>query len=919
MASIFQNPIPNQQPNQNPQVNNQQQNQNQNQINDPLNIIKNIQQTYNSLNRNYEDNLFKESTRENMKLNLKSFENFLPKDSIISTKRIDQLYALTRNLRKNLEKKQRYDSNLNFFLAKENINIQKIEKDISEIQSVIQTKYELPDQKENIGLKERKYNLDSSEIGIELRKNSINNNLSYIEMNKSKNIGFNSLLNRYCKKGYLNNSLVDDLNLILGNKKVESPKKKNIKNNFNYIHSSILGVDTSNKRTNKTSKTNGNNNLVSNTFFLGIPNEISEYNSNYLFDQYFKCLEPYFRNKCISPETTGIQEVKNSIQSLSENLSVNRKIIYELLKYQISNQPITTNNIIKSTITYFENQYFDKLSKFKLSNDYISRKNLIDDHIRVIIYSKFSNEIGSYNKNDLFTWGKIFYFIRCGFFNECIRFINESSSSKPDITLFGSILSSDSIKMEDYQNAIKFIDKNDKINNPFRHACFIFLTKKNSPLNDQLLDDINDYIWFYLNLIYVDEDKYDNIFSNQNTLLSLKEFQNYITSIKVEDLIQNSESPAMDYVKCLLSILLYDNALNYISQRKEYIVDGGNLYFILYQIGLIQNFSEVNNKEISKHYLNQNQKYSSMIKSFIPEKLNEVILYIRFSEDNYNESIATIFRQVDNFDLLLNYNQNNRLKNEENLGDRLSINQIISELDIQDILSDISKLYISSPIQNYDSFYKLLTLLKNHGLYSQLLNLLIFDAVTIIKEKSPKKIFNFNEEKYENLPQRIISTNYKILFEDINSLLSKNGEFKSENFKNFKYLRQLETIEEVYDLINANQDEWAYEKFMRIVTIVQINPIEIDNFVNSVYKKMNEHLLSIYPDICFVYCYLLKGKIFSLNNGKINNRELIETNKQLLSDLFNLISRLSSLKINGKYTEKYISLMNDINSFNHQI
>ena len=161
MASIFQNPIPNQQPNQNPQVNNQQQNQDQNQINDPLNIIKNIQQTYNSLNRNYEDNLFKESTRENMKLNLNAFQNFLPKDSIISTKRIDQLYALTTNLRKDLEKKQRYDANLNFFLAKENINIQKIEKDISEIQSVIQTKYELPDQKENIGLKEKKLNRDS--------------------------------------------------------------------------------------------------------------------------------------------------------------------------------------------------------------------------------------------------------------------------------------------------------------------------------------------------------------------------------------------------------------------------------------------------------------------------------------------------------------------------------------------------------------------------------------------------------------------------------------------------------------------------------------------------------------------------------------------------------------------------------------
>ena len=44
-----------------------------------------------------------------------------------------------------------------------------------------------------------------------------------------------------------------------------------------------------------------------------------------------------------------------------------------------------------------------------------------------------------------------------------------------------------------------------------------------------------------------------------------------------------------------------------------------------------------------------------MIKSFIPEKVYEVILYIRFSEANYKESIANIFRQIDNFDLLLNY------------------------------------------------------------------------------------------------------------------------------------------------------------------------------------------------------------------------------------------------------------------------
>ena len=61
------------------------------------NLIEKIQNNYNLLNRNNEDNLFKESTRENMKLNLNALQNFLPKNLIISTKRIDQIYALKTN------------------------------------------------------------------------------------------------------------------------------------------------------------------------------------------------------------------------------------------------------------------------------------------------------------------------------------------------------------------------------------------------------------------------------------------------------------------------------------------------------------------------------------------------------------------------------------------------------------------------------------------------------------------------------------------------------------------------------------------------------------------------------------------------------------------------------------------------------
>ena len=52
---------------------------------------------------------------------------------------------------------------------------------------------------------------------------------------------------------------------------------------------------------------------------------------------------------------------------------------------------------------------------------------------------------------------------------------------------------------------------------------------------------------------------------------------------------------------------------------------------------------------------------------------------------------------------------------------------------------------------------------------------------------------------------------------------------------------------------------------------------------------------------------------------KFRIKKLLKKNRQLLSDLFNLVNRLSLLKINGKFTEKYISLMNNINAFNHQI
>ena len=105
-----------------PQQTTQQQQQATQQQQQQLNQINNIQSIYNSLHINKHTNIIKESARENVELNFKSFKYFLPKDSFISPKQLDQLYVLTTNIRKNLETKTINDSSLNIFLSQENIN-----------------------------------------------------------------------------------------------------------------------------------------------------------------------------------------------------------------------------------------------------------------------------------------------------------------------------------------------------------------------------------------------------------------------------------------------------------------------------------------------------------------------------------------------------------------------------------------------------------------------------------------------------------------------------------------------------------------------------------------------------------------------------------------------------------------------------
>lgn len=926
-----------------------------------LKRINDIQNTYNSLRANAATNIIKESYRENIELNLKSFDHFLPKDSLISTKRLDQLYALTRNLRKNLEKKQINDSSLNVFLAKENINLQKIEKDISELQNVIQTKYDLPTQQTGTIQNDKFFHNDTFEQSLEQKVNLINSNLSLFPLNLGNNTSNSLLL-----------SLVDKNPVscrFLSNKKLSTKKigeSTTPLKDFNKLGSSMRGsIDPIyGQGMMKNSSLNGsalngnmNRNIMGNKvipngmniqsdIFIQPNNNFNNdiYNDNQLFEKYYASMYSYFLDKSSSKNSFNDNDdriqMKKAVQSLAFSFNTNQKKIYDLLFYQLSlnshnninNNTLTTSSLINSSIYYYEKEFYDKLNRNNLTKttDYSSKVKLIEEYTYQVLYSKFSNEINSNNKDEILLWAKIFYFLRCGFLNECSKYINNANFPLPELSLFSSVLSSNKIMIEDYQHLIGFLNPNDKLTNPFKHACFVYITKKNQPLNDNLLDDINDYIWFHLCLINYNEGKYSNVNSNNNLgikFVTLEEFQKYILSLSPNDLVTESSNVVIDYVKCLMSLLLYDKALDYLSKMKGYGVDTANLFFILYRCGLCFDFSSNNDNEIlfePSIAKNPNiSRYSSVIQNYINNYLYEVLLYLRYSDVNYKESIADILRQTDSYYILLDNSGINPNGNFSKEDATIPIWKIFSDDDIEEILQNIANKFPVSPIKNGIAFSQLLSLLKKYKLFTELLNLLFFDICDILRQKTPSVLYNsfiHGNKSGEMLPEHIITTTYKILFEDINSELTETDE---NNFKMFKYMRQLESVEEVYDLINSGREDQAYDKFFRMVTMVQVD--NADEFINYYYKEMNPYLQDIFVDVCYLYFFLIKDQILNLKaniKGMIKKGKSIDElnfNIKLMNKLQDLIEKLSKMKINTKYNEKYNNMIIEINSFTTQL
>ena len=188
-----------------------------------------------------------------------------------------------------------------------------------------------------------------------------------------------------------------------------------------------------------------------------------------------------------------------------------------------------------------------------------------------------------------------------------------------------------------------------------------------------------------------------------------------------------------------------------------------------------------------------------------------------------------------------------------------------------------------------------------------------------MKKKSPPKIFgiqNFNEEENEFFFNEKILFKYKNLLNEIN-IMNRNDD--NENNKEFneyfcEILEQLEILEEIYDLINFNKDEIAFEIFIKNIVFIQINRININRFIEDFYKNFNNDLKSFLPEICFTYFYLLNYKKENFIYDKFNNFDLNDL-KYKISELISLVNILKEMNnINPNEKNIYETIIQNYNN-----
>ena len=846
--------------------------------------------------------IIKQSMKNALGLNFNKFNNSYSRN--LNNLGIDKIYLLAHNLRSNIEKNN--DSQQNFDFSKLNArkfeqisnNILGREKDYFKEFIEINGDIELSDMNK------------INNITSELKKISVNNPFNYMKENpdfdfNNNKLGIYLLLQQNGKSGkiYVNGGENKENGLstrfkrcnehmrrkILKNKEKKSEKNKeklksfnkiigpkNIRNSYmsmgRYTYSSYSGKEIFDE---------DNRNSINTNFSKPKKNFLIEEEIN-LFEKYFNSLIPYFQ-ELINDKNMNIND---RILKLREILDMNinifregRRNFNEFMKALITptnsnkdlDNKLTTKSLISRVIKYLEKDYERKNYRGFQSQSFQKKEDFITNYSNNIIYTYFSNLVSQSQSKTLILWAKIFFFIRFGWKKECIEFINQVEGMY--ISEYGLKEIKDSldenmkINIQNYNEFKRILNQEKKEKNPFKHACMIYMTKIPEQLCDNILLEINDHLWFNLNLVnpadnymHLIKNNDDDIIQNQSNifeidtnsnknikndggiikLVNLKDLQNFFENINTQDLISsNKKNTNFVYIILLSGLLKFKNALLFMIKNNMY-EDAINYYFFLKQIGIYSNFEEINDNDIitmNKKKKNINKTTEEIYQIFprVSENIPALMLYIMFSDiNNYIQPLSYLLIETEAFGILNNYyqkmmlfqnmdkmiNKNEKEKNKDK-NKNLNVNSnslniclmdLIDENNLIKLCKNIFELLLKHKLRDNSNLNPMFNTFKDLKMLTELTGILINKSIELLNLKKPIIInmengqfsINLAEEKNQKyFGYSLIMNYFGALINDVNQLYVE----KQEERENLAKMNQFNENNEKIFLLSREIEE----------------------------------------------------------------------------------------------------------------
>ena len=935
-SSIF-NPNPNQQPNQ------------RNQEEDYKLLSSRINNQLKSFDSENPKGIMKQSLKDALGLNFTNFNNSYSRN--LHNFSVDKIYILSHNLRTNIEKNKIPQPNFDF----SKINARKFEQISNNILGQEKDYFkQFIENNGDIGLNDLN---NINNITNELKKINANNPSNYMQENpdfdfNNNKLGIYLLLQQDGKSGkiYDNGGLNKNIDngLKTKNKRCnEHMRRRMLKNkdkkinlinqdklkSFNNIifesknirNSTMnMGRYTYSTKSGKDLFNEDERNSINMSYFKPKKNYLIEEERD-LFEKYFFSLIPYFRELISEKDINTSDKILKLKEVLDINISTfreGRRNFCEFIKSLITpsntekdnNNKLSTKNLILRVIKYLEKDYQRKNYGQMQSQSFQRKEDFITNYSNNIIYTYFSNLTSQSQSKTLILWAKIYFYIRFGWKKECIEYINKIDGIYISETGLREIKESldenRKINLQNYNEFKRILNQEKKEENPFKHACMVYMTKIADQLCDNILIEINDHLWFNLNLIYpgdnyahlikINKEENDFIFNNESNnnfeintssinnrsqdgiieLIKLKDLQNFFENINTQDLIaSNKKNTNFVYIILLSGLLKFKNALLFMIKNNMY-EDAINYYFFLKQIGIYNNFEEINDINIlnyPKKKLNVNQSREEVYQIFprVSQNIPALMLYIIYSDNNnFIQPLSYLILETESFYILNNYYQKvllfkkeenrNKMREEKNkeknaynniynLNDDFNIclMDIIDENNLIKLCKNIFELLLTHKLKENSNLNPLFNTFKDLKMLTELTGILINKSIELLNIKKPIIVTDFTTGQFSiNLTEEknqkyfgysLIMNYFGALINDVNQLFIEKQNERENLASMIKFNDNNDINEEIF-LLSREIDDNKIQ-----ISLLKQLPI-IETIYESIFKGEFEEAFKLFME-----------------------------------------------------------------------